>query len=514
MFYNAELRIKDTEVNIKYKNEKINFNIEELINRRIKDSIDKDMFKILNMFVDWKGEKFKKELFQRYMQSHNEIVDSIMSDFIELPYVITGRILDMFDYNEMVDFLKKHNIVRIPQSLKDEFNDDMVANKEGSRVQTYLKTDYLNLVALLTILKSTIPVLGMYAEINKQNIAKDYKEYILIMFILKHPISDIEPFQKMVGYINKLIANIKTTEEDLQLRLIKKGIDEENLAYNVLGGVLIEKMLLSDETKDTDSKNLITKFYSYASGRLNIKNNPVNDIKIKSKFKINPDGDDTESVIESYRTPTDITPGFMEEFSYACGNLHRLYDWMSPNKNYNLLESFKKAIDNIHPVALPLINIKIAFILIKKVIDPRAYNYVEASEIRNALTVAATLMWEKDFKHLAAILASSKAPDDLTIVGYNTKLKMDDMYKELISKKFKINLYNINPKTKIVTKSENLGETLLNNISSEMMKNNYICKLPSGMIKKATGTNNNIISVPNDIKPTLIDAVGLVQLND
>jgi hypothetical protein len=507
MFYNVEILVKDTNVVIKHKEKELVFNIEELVNRRIKDSIDKDMFKILNMYVDWKGEAFKDELFKRYNKSYNDIIDNMMSDSLELPYEITDRILDMFDYEEMKEFIKSNNLVRIPKTLLDEFNEDIEINKEGSRVQTYLKSDYLNLVVLLNILKSVVPILGMYAEVNKQTIAKEYKEYILIMFILKHPVSELEPFQKMVGYIRKLINNIKSNEEELQIRLIKKGIDEENLTYSILGGVLFEKMLLTDETKDTDSKNLITKFYSYASGRLNLKNNPTGNLKIKSKFKINPEGDDTESIIESYRVPTDITPGFMEEFNFATSDVRRLYDWLSDKKNYELLEVFKTAIDSIHPIYLPPINIKIAFILAKNIIDPRAYNYVDAEQIRNVLAVVGTVLWEKDYKLLAALLASSKTPEDMAIINYSSKLKVDPVYKELIDEKFKIHFYNVKPKTGEVTKRENLGDKILNDLSTEMVKNNYICKLPEEMIEEATGNINNIIPVPNDIKLSIIDAI-------
>jgi len=513
MFYTVELLVRDSKVLIQHKGKVLEFNIEELVNRRIKDSIDKDMFTILNMYLDWKGEAFKDELFNRYVTSYNEISNSILNEMLELPYELTDRILDMFDYEDMKEFIKSHNLARIPQNLMDVFNEDIEINKEGSRVQTYLKSDYLNLVAMLNVLKPAIPVLGMFAELNKQSIASEYKEYILITFILNHKLSDLEPFQKMVGYIKKLINNIKTNEEELQMRLIKKGIDEENLAYSILGGALLEKMLLADETKDTDSKNLITKFYSYASGRLNIKNNPIGNLKIKSRFKINPEGDDTESVIESYRVPTDLTPGFMEEFRYATSNVKRLYDWLSPNKNYDLLDTFRTAVEGIFPTLLPLINIKLAFIFIKRVIDPRAYNYIEINEIRNVLAVASTLLWEKDFKLLAAILSSSRTPDDMTIVNYNTKLKIDGVYKELINERFKINYYNKKPDGN-VTKVENLGDKILNNISTELIKNNYICKLPVDMLEEATGNTNNIISIPNDIKPAIIDAIMEIEDED
>ena len=511
MFYVVEMLVKDTKVKINHKGQTLEFNIEEIVNRRIRDSIDVHMFKILNMFVDWKGDKFKDELFNNYLISYNEIVDNIMSDIIELPYEITDRILNMFSYEEVFEFIRQHNLVTAPTTLMDVFNADIEINKEGSRVQTYLKEDYVNLTVLLTILKSTIPILGAYAEINKQTITKDYKEYILIMFILKHDISDIEPFQKMVGYIRKLINNIKSNEEELQMRLIKKGIDEENLAYSILGGVLLEKMLLTDETKDTDSKNLITRFYSYASGRLNIKNNPSGNLKIKSRFKINPDGDDTESVIESYRIPTDITPGFMEELKFATSDIRRLYDWLSGNKNYKLLDTFRTAVEAINPILLPLINIKLAFIIIKDVVDPRAFNYVESREIKNVLAVAGTILWEKDFKLLSIILSSSKAPDDLVIVNYNTKLKVDDVYKGIINENFRINFYNKKPVTNQITKQENMGDKLLNDIATEMMKNSYICKLPESIIEEATGHINNIIAVPNDIKPTIIDAILAIE---
>ena len=512
MFYKVEMQIRDTKVIINHKGKSLEFSIEELINRRIKDTINKDMFAILNKYVEWKGEKFKDELFDRYTKSYYDILDNITSELYDLPYEITDRILDMFDYEEMRKFIKNNNLIRIPQNLMDEFNEDIEINKEGSRVQTYLKSDYLNLVALLNILKSVVPVLGLFASVNRQKLTEEYKYYILLMFIIKHNISDLEPFQKMVGYIKKLIANIKSNENEIQIRMINKRIDEENLVYSVLGGVLFEKILLTDETKDTDSKNLITRFYSYVSGRLNIKNNPVGNLKIKSNFKINPDGDDTESVIENYRVPTDITPGFMEEFIYATNDIKRLYGWLTDSKDYKTLEVFENAVNGIHPIQLPLVNIKLAFMIGKKVVDPRAYNYVNANNIRNMLAAVGAVLWEKGFKELACILASSKATDDVEIVSYNTKLKLDTVYKEIIDKNFPIHMYNKRPSTGEITKRENLGEKIINDLATEMMKVIYICKLPPEMIEEATGSINNILSVPNDIKATLVDALLNLEL--
>jgi len=511
-FYTVDAKYRNTKVLITHKGEVLEFDIEILINRRLSDVFSPNMFTLLNKYVDWKGEGFKDELFKRYKEA-DELLMQVLTNQINLdepPYELFSIILDMFDFNDMVSFIKKYNVVTPPAGLKDTFDKDMEVNKEGTRVQTYLKEDYIELAALLAILKSIIGPAGQFLTITAQQLPENYREYYLLVMLLKHPITDTPPFQKLVGYIEKLVQNVESNERELHLRIIEKGIDRETLPYHVLAGALFQNLLLADETQAVEKKNVVTKLYSYASNRLNIKNNPNSNIKLKQEYKTSPDasGEDTESVIESYRIPTELSIGSIEEFKFALSDVKRLYDWLSKEKNYELLNLFKHAVDNIAPTNLPVVNIKIAFTIIKSVINPRVYNYVDAQHVRNVLAVASTVLWENEFPFMAVLLSSSLANDDITKVNYNTKIKLTEYHKELLEERFKLHFYNKKPHTGEITKKVNVADEMLTRLTDMILDNTYInTGLPEDMIKQATGQTSRYISIPNDMKLRLLEAL-------
>ncbi len=504
-FYKIKDVYKDTSVLVSYKDKEIEFPIEILINRRSRDSYDKGMFTVLNKYVDWKGVGFKEKLFNRNVEVYNNILELTNYDHITAEdYKVVGPILDMFNFQEVKDFIKKYNIVTPLSHLDDEFNLSIEINKEGSRVQTYLKEDYIELVALLTIIKSVIGPIGMYAEFNTGKIPENYRELILINFLLEHEISETPPFKKLIGYIEKLVKNIETNEEELNIRLIKRGIDKENLIYSILGGVLFTKLCLRNEINDTEDKSIINTLYSYVSNKLEIKNTATSNIRIKKYYISSQDGEDTESIIESYRIPTELTQGWIEEFKFATSDIRRMYRFYTGKEPSEELKMFEHAIHSISPKEIPEVNIKLAFIILKKIIDPRAYLYVDAKNIKNVLTVAATVAWELDFQNMSLVLSSQKAPGGIGF-SINSKTKLDSITKELLAKEFPLNVYNFNKRKNIITKVDNVVEKYITKIAEKMLTTQYLCMLPENIIEEVTGSRKRIIEVPTSIRSILTE---------
>jgi len=513
-FYNIDAAYKDTRVVICHKDkEPIEFNIDILIKRKQPDVFSPNMFNLLNKYVDYKGEAFKDALYEEYRKIDDFFMDILTGNvrLEEPPYDLVDGVLNMFDFEDVKEFLRKFNLVNMDIGLKESFDSTMEINKEGTRVQTYLKEDYLELVALLTIIKSVLGPLGHLISLLQQTIPETYHTYYIYLILLRHPIAKLEPFEKLRGYVHKLVQNVESNKRELSLRLIEKNIDVETLPDIILSGALFNNILLGDETKDEKKKNLVTKFYSFVSSRLNLKNTPNSKIKLKQEFKTCPeDGEDTESVVEAYRIPTELSMGSIEEFKFACDDPITLYRWLKPEGDLNmeLFNIFKHAIENIPARNIAEVNIKLAFIIAKNVIDPRIYRYVELKHVRNVMTVAATVLWENDFKLLATILASSLAETDIAKVNYNIKIKFMEYHKDLLDKKFRLYMFNRNVKTGEVTKVINQADEFLGSITDKIIGNDYICTgLPEDMLEEATGSTNRLINIPNDMKIRLLEAL-------
>ena len=180
MFYNIKERMKDVSVIVRHGDEELEFPINKLINRRLKSGFDPDMFKLLNVYVDYKGDGFKKELIDNYFTIYEEILQSDGTDTED--FKLSSKILNMFDFEEVKKVIRPY--VKIPSTLADEWNEDIEVNKEGTRVQTYLKSDYLDLVTLLVIFKSIIPIIGLYTSVHEQSIPENFRTYIFALFFI------------------------------------------------------------------------------------------------------------------------------------------------------------------------------------------------------------------------------------------------------------------------------------------------------------------------------------------
>lgn len=491
--------LSNTKVEVSHNGQKLEFQIETLINRRLRIDLDpKNIFVILNKYLDYKGDEFKEELFRRLVDVNDVILSTIVQPTLEpLPLEITHNILDMFDLQDVYNFIIESKIIKAPDILADEFDEKIIINDEGSREQTYLKKDYLELVALLTILKATLGPIGQYAAIKDSLIPQEYKEFILLNFYSTHPIYHTPPFVKLLEYIKKLVDISLLNEEESSIRVIEKIISKSDLPEYVLGNVLFQRFLLHSELNDVSGnkdKNLVNILYNFVKSKIKLKDISNSSIRLKKQVFIDSDNE-SESVLESYRVPTDITIGYNEEFKFVFNNIEHLM-YGKGIQNTNLVYRIREMLDRNETGEIPLINIKLAAVILKNVIDVRAVDYVDINGVKNAIAVAAVWLIEHNFPYLAKILTSYKIKEDIHRLNISVRSKLDKEIREELDNLF----LQRGLKSSGKISYQNYLKEFLDQLAVEYSRMNLVTALDKDLLEELRLNADRIVELDPEIK--------------
>jgi len=505
MKYILEITKYDAKVIIRHKNSELEFPVNSLINRRLRDPIDPEkLFFILNSYIEYKGPKFQDELFKAYEKSDDDLIDySLKKDLEPLPEKIFHRILDFFNLEDIVDFINKTRIITPPSKLGDTFDKRIEQDERGSRVQTYLKKDYVELIALVTALKAIFPLIGKFAFLKSGILANNnYREYIYLQLFITHPIAKSRPFIKVKESIEKLVNRLENDEMKITIRVIEKTVSVSSLTDYLLAKVIVEKIFTNNELGDGNMKSTITKIYNYCSNQLKFKSN-VSDIKIRHFNSGEGDGE-SESNLESFRTPSNITIGNIEEFrAYVLQPelLIRDLDLNTTMEEFNYYKDMFKLHSTFKPTKEA---IYITSYIFKNIMDPRGILYLKRDELYTLMAIAYIWLLRKGFNKLAIILASY----DVRIEGVTT-IRLSSTIKNKIDPELKEKLNHYFPYKRLIRSGRNLVEKdyveeTLSRLIQNLQEYSLRTIAPSKDVSEAYGKHIKDVTLGEDIKNDLI----------
>ncbi len=485
----------------------LSFIITPMISKRNKEELDEKLqFVLLNQYLDYKGEDFKNRLYNLLKQANNDVMKLLYDDNNDghkdpMPYHIVTPLLDYFDLQDVFNYLKYEYKLQPPSILADEFDEQIEKDAKGSRVQTYLKDDYLQLAALALIIKVAMMPVFNYADIKSKDFSTIHREYILFHLFKKHPIFHSEPMEKLMGLVVKLIDQNTASKDVESVRILEKQIPRGELPFYILSLVVIQKVSIATLIDDNADKNLVTKIYNYVNNKLKSSGDVSKSIRNKNLMTDKEETGESESMVESYRTCEKFDKGTLIELGWAVETIDKVINQMTEKQRANIdLNLVKEAeifckqflyadIENIQTLILSII--------FKSVIDPRAIDYIKIEGIVNLITVGFAYLWGMNCKVLALILISKVYPteDDTMIINSTVN-------KTRLSKELKEELDFFYPYKRVINQdtSSNLVEETINNMSQDIYSKKWLPVCDAKYLVEAIGTDNPMQLVTSDIK--------------
>lgn len=285
-----------------YQSSSIAVEITKLINKRELSNADKS-FDILIRYLEYTG-KFDV-YYNMIVMIYEDII--VMSD-TDITNDL-NEVLGLFDNDSIEKFLDKENY-QSPSNLIDEFHDDIIKNREGSREQTYTKRDYRDLVVTALKFKAIAIILARYVAIHNLNV--NSAEAVRLFRIVRNMdnINQLPGFIKLIDYINMNIAGDESvTQEDIA-RILNKSITNNQFAQYIALNVIVYIGVANSPDLDTPVRCLVNEVFRLCRNKTASTNNIIiNDPSIS----IDDEGG-SSAVTDSYLSLTRVPIGTVEEF--------------------------------------------------------------------------------------------------------------------------------------------------------------------------------------------------------
>lgn len=500
-----------TVINIENLDSNVEFIISTIISKKNKDELDDPrQFTLLDGFINWKGDDFKKKLYDRYVRSFNDIIDTAtLKEIYPLPVYIVNPILDMFRLDEVVKYLVEVYGLKAPSNLADEFDEMIELDGRGTRVQTYIKKDYIELAALVVVIKAIIGPIGQFAYVRSKDLNKTHKNYILYQFLIQHPIFQSEPAEKLWGLIDKVV-NLPTNESVLDsIRTLENRLPKDEIPTAVLARVVIEKLPLACIVDDDKDKNIVTKIYNYVNNKLKSQGDTTKSIKPKTSLVDSESGTgDEESIIESTRVCGNLGTATPLEISWSINSIEaimfQLPDYMKKDidlalayEAHDCCQVFMNG--NLHRTQIDMLTF-----LFKDVVVPRALEHVDIESIINLMGVGFSYLWGMGFKQMALLLIAQQDTTQTDIMTINTTVN-----RSRLSKEMKDELERLYPYKRVINEDTqaNLVEELITTLVNEIYDVRWIHTGKDKWVEEVLGDRNSDKILPVDLKLQLASII-------
>lgn len=418
--------------------ERIDFDLSKAINKRELLKAD-NSFDILLRFLKFIN---KEEAFYNKI---SDIYDNMITMDDTTLSVELGEIVDLYTDEDIENFLTKENYIS-PDILMDVFDNNIIVNKEGSREQTFTKTDYRDLVKLVIKMKSIILLLARYIYIYEINVntSDNMKVYRVISSI--KAISGLPAYKKMLEYVDKNIGGDDSiTELDIS-RVLSKNITRDKFSSFISLSILMYLGITATPDNDTTQHIIVNNMFRLCKNKTAPNRNVmVNDPNISTD-----EDDSNSSVTDTYMSLSEIPIGYVEELLYAFSNREKIMNQLTITVDLKHLE----AIDHLRDTMLdrPLDKAQMALLcwLYFDIIESKYMIYFTKDIIYELRVLAYAILMTHGLVSLANVIMSTMYEDGLYMIkagqqqaSEDLEEKLDELYSITINKKSKNRKYGL-----------------------------------------------------------------------
>lgn len=498
------------------KDNRLEFTINSIIQRKaMEDLLSPKQFVILNAYVDYKGEDFKRELFELYRRSYDKIENLIYeSDFGEkmsLPFEIVHPILEKFDIEDIKNFLVNEFKIGIPSNLKEVFEDRIESDGIGTRAQTYLRSDYVYLVAFVIVIKATFMVLGQFSKATNECFNAPERDYYLLRFYRQcDKLTQSQPYEKILQYVTSLINAKATSDEEKLIRIIDKMIEEDEIVMYYLSKVIFQKLTVATIVDDTHEGNVVNTMYTFISHKIGSRG-PVKTVLREKTHITDPTNREKESFTDSHLIIGDLPHGVIVTANFATSKVEYVLKQLSSEmleiinmpiicgeKTYTLSD-IEKQCKRFQYHILSDHSMKLLEIIFKGCMDPRYIYRLGLDSLLCLLPVGFAYMWNLNFKPLAMLLTSTYYDDESGFRLINSTSNKSRIPHDIIDK-----LRELFPLEKAGNKTNPNGELVVKKGVEEFGNSFYsiawVSVLDHDFAKEVFGTQDGICPVKEDLK--------------
>lgn len=368
-----------------------------------------DIFAEINAYWSTLTMELQDNLFARYVQIRR-IFDECWNhrDLSRHLSAECPQLLDMHNIAHMKHWVKFHSTIRVPSKLETEYvrSDDL----PGSREQTYLREDYVDLIVLIVLLRTMVPVWSEYIIRTKGEKGNNFKEYYAFHLIHTSQAFVSEAMEKLRVYIGMSIDSDKKKDANNRNGLrrasaILDGVSSEEFPTWILAQTVVRRICISDVRGLTDTSSLVMSIYKYVTSKEKGSENSFSGMVKDKTISGSPD-DNNLSKLEGYKVKQDIASGDLVYLEYFMSDPQRVAQLLEPELNPERLNSALQTCREMHNHSISDPQIILLQWVMRPVLAPRAILHLSKNIVIQSLGIAQAV-YEHRGHYTAAMLSTA-----------------------------------------------------------------------------------------------------------
>lgn len=375
--------------------------------QRVNDiSTDITVFNEINRYWEQLPQDRQARIFEYYRAATG--IFQTHFDRIELTLALNQlvrQILDEHPFVEVFRWLQFYSNVWIPDVFDKEYIDSI--DRQGSREQTYIRSEYYELLALALILRTVIPIWGEYISRIRDEIGNDFKEFEAFKLLTGSELLEGAAIQKLKRYIDSNLKN-----EMHNGNKVIKGITSEDFSMWLLSLICVRKLCVGQLQGDPQNPkaHLVSFVFQYITQKT-LRGDGVSEQNVKDKERMSDTSElaDKLSIIDVYKLKQNLSMGEIVELERSIKDIRHCAMQLCSNLNDELLYRCFETRDFLSQQQIHDCQVTLARWIMKPVISPRGLLYLPREQIIDAMIVTQAVLWAKGHYYLA--LLATAFPD-------------------------------------------------------------------------------------------------------
>lgn len=349
------------------------------------------------------------EIFELYKKirdifNSNSDVSSMMKNL----YPIIKTLLDDYhDLDEILEWMKTKSDIIVPPNIQESMEYEAGSNVTSEK--TYLRKNYLELIAFAIACEAMIPVWCEYIRYAGPAVGSDFKEWQALRLMSQAKIWRCDAINMLMRYISLHSTDVGDDEA------IMKGICREDLPRFNATPVIIRRVAIGDLSGHNANQYFINFIYSYIK---QLNNNPKGLGRNQPASRIKPKRDtsgergdvDELSTLEGYKSQPKVCIGDSESLRFFTDDPRSIAKAIDPTIPKNKIKMCLESIRALELMPLDRSQKVLTQWFCVPAIPSRGIEELTKSQLLNLMAVCQAALWHWGHLHVAVLITAM--PDD------------------------------------------------------------------------------------------------------
>lgn len=371
-----------------------------------RDDGELSLFEEINDFLATLSKEKQLKLFNLYGRLESAIAsygDPTQKSDTQLTDVladIAERIFEIVRFEDLRAFVENYRKITLPPELTDTYETtDKIT--QSFKQKTYLRSEYLDLTAMVLGIRCMIPIWGSFLPISKVEDGSKWKEYRAFSLLDNTSLKQTPVFERLETYIK---ANTK--EEEYELAVVFNHLSGEEIPGYLMAIAVIRKLSVAPLSHLKPQDHLMKVVYNYVCAPKNKTQNLFGD---NIKKKTDDEGmaaDSNGSVWDIFKMKESISTGELVIFEDYINNFMEAAEAIDADIDIDRLKETVRYATSIENYDYKDAQITITIWVLSTVIAGCVVEMFDRKTLLTATGIAQAILWKWGYVQLAALLTA------------------------------------------------------------------------------------------------------------